>query len=155
MNQLSSTSAQQTSVCNYIRRYSNTTFMVKPQYIYIYIYIYWPLNILAAIATAWQENRLIFHKCILCTISQMGQEIVQAFARSIWDYNNLQETLGNLIKRKGRQKEKQSTTNAVYKLLECNKSYKSKLYIDSNTYMHILATNLDSFCSYFPPTTSM
>ena len=31
MNQLSSTSAQQTSVCNYTRRYSNTTFMVKPQ----------------------------------------------------------------------------------------------------------------------------
>ena len=57
----------------------------------------------------------------------MGQEIVQAFARSIWDYNNLQETLGNLIKRKGRQKEKQSTTNAVYKLLECNKSYISKI----------------------------
>ena len=38
--QLSSTSAQQTSVCNYTGRYSNTTFMVKPQYIYIYIYIY-------------------------------------------------------------------------------------------------------------------
>jgi len=40
MNQLSSTSAQQTSVCNYTRRYSNTTFMVKPQYIYIYVCVY-------------------------------------------------------------------------------------------------------------------
>ena len=39
--------SSETSVCNYTRRYSNTTFMVKPQYICIYIvylsfkYIQW------------------------------------------------------------------------------------------------------------------
>ena len=85
----------------------------------------------------------------------MGQEIAQAFARSIWDYNNLQKTLGNLIKRKADRKKNNPPQTLPISCLNVTNLINQKLHIDSNTYMHILTTNLDTLCSYFPPTTSM